>query len=129
MRRFSWLPGLPSLGPTYDLWMIDYGVARPPDDVHDLMFLVADDGDWAELLANRTGKTVRLDGRWLGRVDHEKTHMKIGSRTALIKCWVVLEDDEEGTETRAVPESMLGVLPQRDPTATQLEHRWEELGL
>ena len=129
MSRISWIPGLPSLGPKYDFWMIDYGAARPPDGDHDLMFLVVDDGDEAELLANRTGKAVRLDGRWLGRVDHEKVHMKPGSRRVPIKCWVVLEDDEEGTETREPPESMLGRLPPRDPTATQLEHRYEELGL
>ena len=129
MSRFSWIPGLPSLGPTYDLWMIDYGAARPPSGDHDLIFLVVDDGDEAELLANRTGGPTRLDGRWLGRVDHEKVHMKLGSRRVPIKCWIVLEGDGQGTRARAVPESMLGQLPPRDPTATQIEHRYEELGL
>lgn len=129
MSRFSWIPGLPSLGTTYDLWMIDYGAARPPGGDHDLMFLVVDDGDEAELLANRTGGPTRLDGRWLGRVDHEKTSVELGGRTGLIKCWVVLEGDEERTETREPPESMLGQLPECDITATQLEHRCEELGL
>ena len=129
MSKLSWLPGLPSLGPTYDLWMIDYGVARPPDGDHDLMFLVVDDGDEAELLANRTGGPTRLDGYWLGRVDHEKVYTTLGSRRALIKCWIVLEGDGQGTGGREVPESMHGVLPERDPTGTQLEHRYEELGL
>ena len=129
MSKLSWLPGLPSRGPTYDLWMLDYSDQPRPNGSNDLMFLVVDDGKDAELLANRTGGPARLDGRWLGRFDHEKTSVELGSRTGLIKYWAVLEDDDAEFETRAPPKSMLGVLPQRDPTATQLEHRYEELGL
>ena len=127
MSKFRWLPGLPSLGPRYDLWMIDYSAQPRPNGNNDLMFLVIDDGEGAELLANRTGGPKRLDGRWLGRFDHDKTSVELGSRTGLIKYWAVLEDDDEEIETREPPESMLGQLPECDITATQFEHLCEEL--
>ena len=129
MSKFSWVPGLPSLGPTYDMWAVDYGGERRRDGDHDLLFLVVDDGDEVELLANRTGETVRLDGRWLGRRDHEKTKVEFGSRSGLVKYWGVLNDDDDEIETREPPEAMLGTLPPRDPTPTQLKHRYEELGI
>jgi len=129
MSKLNWLPGLPSLGPTYDMWAIDYSSERRRDGGHDLLFLVVDDGDEVELLANRTGATTQLDGCWLGRRDHEKMSMEFGSREGLVKLWVALEGDNDGIETRKPPKPMLGALPPRDPTPTQLEHRFEELGI
>jgi hypothetical protein len=127
MSKLSWIPGLPSGGPAYDLWMLDYSDQPRPNGSNDLMFLVVDNGEEAELLANRTGGPARLDGRWLGRFDHEKTSVELGSRTGLIKYWAVLEDDDAEIETRAPPKSMLGQLPECDITATEFEHLCEEL--
>jgi len=128
MSRFSWVPGLPSLGPTYDMWAVDYGGERRRDGDHDLLFLVVDDGDEVELLANRTGETVRLDGRWLARRDLEKT-VEFVNREGLMKYWAVVDSDDDTLDTREPPENMLGLLPPRDPTPTQLKHRCEELGI
>jgi len=115
---------------TYDLWAIDFNNPQNHFTRSDLLFLVA--GDDVEFLSNRTGKTVRLAGRRLYRIDHEKMHIEAPSgRRVLVKHWLVAKEPEGGgvnDDLRKLPKGMLDPLPPEKRSATQIEHRLAELG-
>lgn len=109
MARWSWVPGLPTLGPRFDLWAIDLSEEQRPLDNADLLVCVADDGDsGVYLAANRVGRPVSLADARLCRRDHDKKHTQIGGRRLLIKHWRAVVDG--APDCREPPAALQGPL-------------------
>jgi len=118
MAQWSWIPGLPSLGPTYDLWAVDPHPQKKSLDEYMLLFLVVDDGDSAVVLRNRAGRQISLEDRVFLRQNHKKEYIEIGSRRLLVKRWrlrlIEEVDSVESKDTRHPPEDVRRKLPPRE---------------
>jgi hypothetical protein len=124
MGDFSWWPGLPSLGPKYDMWAVDPTPETKPVREFLLLFLVVDNGESAQLLANRTGRDFPLEDYVFIRHEHEKEYMTIGKRRLLLKRWSLKSkkdvEEDTGDKIRTPPSDICGILPPREFTPADI---------
>lgn len=100
--KWSWVPGLPSLGPSPSLWLLDPDPAEKSLPEFSFVFLVLD-GAPVECVANRTGHAVTFDeDAGLLEVTDEKRYVEIDGRRHLVKKFELVPGLEEGPD-EAVP--------------------------
>ena len=112
-RKWSWIPGLPSLGSTLDLWFVDSQPAGKPLQEYDLVFYIY--GDTGALAANRTGEPYLIPPTYVlvERATDEKKYMEVDGRRALVREFqLVYEEDLKDsprTDIEPVPAELVGV--------------------
>lgn len=106
MPDFSWIPGLPDLGETYDLWFVDPDPKGKSLKNMALVFEVSSSGE-GRLLANRYKNSVEIDPETsVTDITQEKRYLKVDGSPRLIKRFK-LHRDQSG-ETK-LPDAVVGV--------------------
>jgi len=113
MVDWSWIPGLPSLGSTVDVW-----VAYPDEMNDEHLFTLAVIGDKKAItIDNSQRNAVALDDYVFVRRDHEKQYTELQGRRLPIKQWSLEKSssapEPNGDDVRAPPRESVPVAPRQ----------------